>query len=104
MSELVGEPVDPAGDTARRADRRGAREQVPSDQARPDPTAALLAELAELRQHVERLESQARTRSAKLDDVAKRLTRLERRIERASASFPVRTALSFRRRLHRLLK
>jgi predicted RNase H-like nuclease (RuvC/YqgF family) len=99
---LVGEPVDPAGGTARRADRRGVPgngEHVPAD-----PDAALLRELTELRQHVERLEKQVRDRSVKLEDVSKRLTRLERRIDRASASFPVRTALSLRRRLHRMLK
>jgi chromosome segregation ATPase len=99
---LVGEPVDPAGGTARRADRHG----VPGNGAHvpAGPDAALLRELTELRSHVERLERQVRDRSAKLEDVAKRLTQLERRIQRASASFPVRTALNFRRRLHRMLK
>ena len=38
------------------------------------------------------------------DDVSRRLGRIERRIERASASFGVRTVLDVRRRLYRLLK
>jgi phage shock protein A len=100
--------VDPAGGTARRADRQSAPEPAEhtaaEDQIGLDPMTTLLRELTELRQHVGRLESQLRERSSKLEDVAKRLNRLERRIDRASATFPVRTALSLRRRLHRLLK
>jgi SAM-dependent methyltransferase len=43
-------------------------------------------------------------RSGQLEEISRRSQRLERRIDRVSASFPVRTALRIRRRLYKMLK
>jgi phage shock protein A len=75
-----------------------------SSRADSDLVVALQLEVAELNQRIERLEKTVQDRSRKLDDVTRRFGRLERRIERASATFPVRTVLGMRRRLHQMLK
>lgn len=92
----MAEPAGPGGRTDDATPRRGG--------ADPDPVRALRLELADMHARVDRLERLLSERTVKLDDVAKRFTRVERRIDRASAAFPVRTALSLRRRLYRLLK
>ena len=67
-------------------------------------TSAPAGDVADLQRRIVELERVLKGRNRQLEDVSQRLRRLERRIDRASASFPVRTALRLRRRLHRLLK
>jgi Methyltransferase domain len=69
-----------------------------------DPLGALRPELADMVDRLEGLEKLILDRSAQLEEIARRSQRLERRIDRVSASFPVRTALRIRRRLYKLLK
>lgn len=95
----MAESEGPASSTPRRARTNGAPEGANgAETTNPD------RELTALHQRVVRLEKSLRERSTQLEDVSRRLRRLERRIDRASASFPVRTALSLRRRLYRLLR
>ena len=69
-----------------------------------DPISALRPELADMVDRLEGLEKLILDRSAQLEDVARRSQRLERRIDRVWASFPIRTALRVRRSLYKLLK
>lgn len=69
-----------------------------------DPLGALRPELVDMVERLDGLEKLILERSTQLEDIARRSQRLERRIDRVSASFPVRTALRVRRRLHKLLK
>ncbi len=69
-----------------------------------DPLHALRPELADMVERLEGLEKLILDRSAQLEDIARRSQRLERRIDRVSASFPFRTALRIRRRLYKMLK
>lgn len=69
-----------------------------------DPLSAVRPELVDMVERLEGLEKLIVDRSAQLEEVARRSRRLERRIDRVSASFPVRTALRVRRRLYKLLK
>ena len=69
-----------------------------------DPLIALRPELADMTERLEGLEKLILDRSAQLEEIARRSQRLERRIDRVSASFPFRTALRIRRRLYKMLK
>ena len=69
-----------------------------------DPLSALRPELADMVERLEGLEKLILDRSAQLEEIARRSQRLERRIDRVSASFPFRTALRVRRRLYKMLK
>jgi SAM-dependent methyltransferase len=69
-----------------------------------DPLAALRPELVDMVERLEGLEKLILDRSAQLEEVARRSQRLERRIDRVSASFPFRTVLWIRRRLYKMLK
>jgi SAM-dependent methyltransferase len=70
----------------------------------PDPLEALRAALAEINDRLIGLEKLVEDRVGQLDAIDTRSRRLERRIDRAVASFPFRTVLRIRRALHRLLK
>jgi SAM-dependent methyltransferase len=69
-----------------------------------DPISALRPELADMVERLDGLEKLILDRSAQLEEIGRRSQRLERRINRASASFPLSTALRVRRTLHKLLK
>ena len=69
-----------------------------------DPLSALRPELVDMVERLEGLEKLILDRSAQLEDIARRSQRLERRIDRVSASFPFRTVLRIRRGLYKLLK
>ena len=69
-----------------------------------DPLGAVRPELVDMVGRLETLEKLILERSAQLEEVARRSRRLERRIDRVSASFPFRTALRVRRRLYKMLK
>ena len=92
-----------------------------SEQSPGDPLEALRPALAEITDRLVELEklvqdrfgqldaidSRSRRlarRTNQLDAIDARLRRLERRIDRAVASFPLRTVLSVRRAMHRMLK
>jgi SAM-dependent methyltransferase len=70
----------------------------------PDPLEELRPALAEITDRLAGLEKLMVDRIGQLDAIDTRSRRLERRIDRAVASFPFRTALSIRRGLHRMLK
>jgi hypothetical protein len=93
---------------------RFVRTQVPP---LPDPLEALRPSLAEITDRLAGLETLAEItdrligleklveeRIGQLDAIDTRSRRLERRIDRAVASFPFRTILRIRRALHRMLK
>ena len=69
-----------------------------------DPVAALRPALAEITDQLHGLEKLVADRIGQLDAIDSRSRRLERRIDRAVASFPFRTLLRIRRGLHRMLK
>ena len=69
-----------------------------------DPLSTLRPELADMVERLEGLEKLILDRSAQLEDIARRSQRLERRLDRVSASFPFRTVLRVRRGLYKLLK
>jgi hypothetical protein len=69
-----------------------------------DPISALRPELADMVERLDGLEKLILDRSAQLEEIGRRSQRLERRINRASASFPLSTALRVRRTLYKLLK
>jgi SAM-dependent methyltransferase len=70
----------------------------------PDPLETLRPALAEINDRLIGLEKLVEDRIGQLDAIDTRSRRLERRIDRAVASFPFRTVLRIRRALHRLLK
>ena len=70
----------------------------------PDPLEALRPALAEINDRLVNLEKLVDDRTGQLDDIDSRSRRLERRIDRAVASFPLRTILRVRRGLYRMLK
>jgi SAM-dependent methyltransferase len=69
-----------------------------------DPLSAVRPELADMVERLDGLEKLILDRSGQLEEISRRSQRLERRIDRVSASFPVRTALRIRRRLYKMLK
>jgi SAM-dependent methyltransferase len=69
-----------------------------------DPLSAVRPELVDMVERLDGLEKLILDRSAQLEEISRRSQRLERRIDRVSASFPVRTALRVRRRLYKMLK
>ena len=69
-----------------------------------DPLLAVRPELGEVSERLAGLERLIVQRTRQLDDIAARSKRLERRLERLSASLPVRAARSVRNGLHTLLK
>jgi len=69
-----------------------------------DPLRAVRPELADIAERLDGVEKLILDRSAQLEEIARRSQRLERRIDRVTASFPVRTALRVRRRLYKMLK
>ena len=70
----------------------------------PDPLEALRPALAEITDRLVSLEKLVEDRIGQLDAIDSRSRRLERRIDRAVASFPFRTILAVRRGLYRMLK
>jgi hypothetical protein len=75
-----------------------------SDPSPGDPLEALRPALAEITDRLVELEKLVQDRLGQLAAVDARSRRLERRIDRAVASFPLRTMLRLRRALHRMLK
>jgi SAM-dependent methyltransferase len=69
-----------------------------------DPLSAVRPELVDMVERLDGLEKLILDRSAQLEEISRRSQRLERRINRVSASFPVRTALRVRRQLYKMLK
>lgn len=69
-----------------------------------DPLRAIRPELGDLGERLTGLEQLIVERTAQLDEIALRSKRLERRLERLSASLPVRAARTVRNGLHTLLK
>ena len=69
-----------------------------------DPLSAVRPELVDMVERLDGLEKLILDRSAQLEEISRRSRRLERRIDRVSASFPVRTALRVRRALYKMLK
>ena len=69
-----------------------------------DPLLAIRPELGEVSERLTGLERLIVQRTRQLDDIAARSKRLERRLERLSASLPARAARSVRNGLHTLLK
>jgi SAM-dependent methyltransferase len=82
----------------------GNPESSTSEQSPEDPLVFLRPALAEITDRLVELEKLVQDRFGQLDAVDARSRRLERRIDRAVASFPLRTMLSLRRALHRMLK
>jgi hypothetical protein len=80
---------------------RLAKTEVPSP---PDPLEALRPALAAITDRLAGLEKLVEDRITQLDAIDTRSRRLERRIDRAVASFPLRTILRLRRGLYRILK
>jgi SAM-dependent methyltransferase len=108
-----GPPVDRFRETRHplavhlRQDIRDARPTPNLPQTRtppPDRLEALRPALAEINDRLIGLEKLVEDRIGQLDAIDTRSRRLERRIDRAVASFPLRTMLSTRRWLYRLLK
>lgn len=69
-----------------------------------DPLRAIRPELGDVSERLAGLEQLIVQRTRQLDEIAARSKRLERRLERLSASLPVRAARSVRNGLHSLLK
>ena len=77
---------------------------TPAGSPPPDPVDALRPALAEITDRLVSLEKLVEDRIGQLDAIDSRSRRLERRIDRAAASFPFRTLLAIRRGLYRMLK
>jgi hypothetical protein len=89
-----------------RQDVRGVPDPTLSRTGPPahDPLEALRPTLTEINDRLIGLEKLVEDRIGQLDVIDTRSRRLERRIDRAVASFPLRTILRIRRGLYRLLK